>query len=263
MVEAAEAAAAAQGGWLTDRHHFYPTTDIVLAKIPAFAALWKARLQAAVFALVEQHYGMPARAVDPRDLFVVRYAAGDGHQHGLAPHADRSHVSFNLALNGGFGGGGTAFTFFSNRTITLATGNILLHPSRVQHAGRDVTAGTRYILVGFLEQGELPWYQSFWRTWGTLASELHVRDIRRDHGSEAEIVAVDSMLLLLATHATESFRTLLETDWLLLGVLSFLCVLLLLSTLWLCYLVCSQPADNDDEEEDDAEDMSSEKKKTR
>jgi hypothetical protein len=257
-VAAAEEAAAAQGGWLTDRHDNYPTTDLEVGKIPALAALWESRLAPTVLALVARHFGVPATDIAVDDLFVVRYAAGDGHQRALAPHADSSHVSFNLALNGGFSGGGTAFMYFADPadpasplTVRLAPGQVLLHHSRVQHAGRDVTAGTRYILVGFLNHSGLAWYQSLGRTWGTLASELHVTSA----AATTVVLPVTSMATLLADLAAESVATLLLPDQrLLAGVVALLLVLLALAVAWLLYLLCCAPRDEDDDEDEVGDD---------
>lgn len=50
----------------------------------------------------------------------------------------------------GFLSGGTHFTLL-DLTYRSERGSLLLHPSRVYHAGMEIDAGKRYILVGFVQ----------------------------------------------------------------------------------------------------------------
>jgi hypothetical protein len=83
----------------------------------------------------------------PYDIFVVRYDATQ--QNRLAAHRDASIISFNLALNADFEGGGTYIDALGAR-LTLDPGTLLIHCGRLRHCGCPVTRGVRYILVGFV-----------------------------------------------------------------------------------------------------------------
>ena len=86
--------------------------------------------------------------------FVVRYRPGE--QDHLRPHHDASKYTINIALNKpsvDFQGGGCRFVR-KNCTVTQTRkGWLFLHPGRVTHLheGLKVTAGTRYILVSFVD----------------------------------------------------------------------------------------------------------------
>ena len=145
--ECAELLAAAQRQpWTTNRHDRYPTTDIPLASLECGAAV-EQRLRERVLPLLEQHFGFSRLAF--RDLFVVKYSADA--QRELALHRDVSQLSFNVLLNEAseFDGGGTYFERL-DQTVQLRRGQVLLHSGRLRHAGRPVTRGERYILVGFV-----------------------------------------------------------------------------------------------------------------
>jgi len=92
----------------------------------------------------------------PKNLnFAVKYSA-DG-QPFLRKHHDSSTFSLNLALNKAgvdFIGGGTRFTRQNCTILDNNVGSILLHPGRLthQHEGLHVTNGTRYIIIGFIDQ---------------------------------------------------------------------------------------------------------------
>jgi len=100
--------------------------------------------------------GYHMKVENPKNLnFVVKYSA-DG-QPFLRKHHDSSTFSINLALNKAgedFEGGGTRFTRQDCTILNNTVGSILMHPGRLthQHEGLHVTRGTRYIIVGFIEQ---------------------------------------------------------------------------------------------------------------
>jgi len=85
------------------------------------------------------------------DIFIVRYASADGDQNTLPSHTDGCKYSFNMLLSEetSFEGGGTYFDVV-DRTLKPKQGEILIHRGDLRHAGMPVTAGTRYILVGFV-----------------------------------------------------------------------------------------------------------------
>ena len=99
-------------------------------------------------------------------MFVVRYKPGE--QDRLRPHHDASTWTFQIALNKpnvDFEGGGTYFTRYKcsvvgtpledakDRTFEVTQGMGFAFPGRLTHqpAGLPTTAGTRYILVNFMD----------------------------------------------------------------------------------------------------------------
>ena len=90
-----------------------------------------------------------------RDLFFVKYEAVEGGQRSVGLHRDGSSLSFNVLLNdaGDFRGGGTYFDHPVNRTFKIGKGEVLVHSGKRSHAGVEITAGRRYLLVGFIDVG--------------------------------------------------------------------------------------------------------------
>jgi len=86
--------------------------------------------------------------------FVVKYHYTD--QASLSPHHDSSSYTINVALNRGGGvdydGGGCRFIRQNFVLKNQAPGMCCIHPGRLTayHEGLPVTAGTRYILVSFI-----------------------------------------------------------------------------------------------------------------
>jgi len=81
------------------------------------------------------------------DAFLVRYAAGA--QAELPTHADQGQLSFTISLNSDYVGGGTWFPELNRALDGGGAGQIVLFPSAVQHGGRSISAGVRYIIVLF------------------------------------------------------------------------------------------------------------------
>ena len=81
----------------------------------------------------------------------------DGEQRGLKLHKDGSLFSFNILLSSpsDFDGGGTFFTLPGwpkdhGHTVSIPRGAALVHSGSRTHGGRDITRGTRDLLVGFM-----------------------------------------------------------------------------------------------------------------
>ena len=144
-------------GWRKDRHEQYPTTDLNVVTDPFSGEdrEWLAGiLDARLVPLIERVYGIPPASIRANDMFVVRYdPGGDGGQPALGKHTDSSHVSFNVLLNDAFEGGGTRYhdrVKGEHVDVRPVPGEVLLNNACVHHEGLPTTAGTRYILVGFL-----------------------------------------------------------------------------------------------------------------
>ena len=116
----------ASGGWLTDRHAYYPTTDISAYTIQQnitiadadgkhsdggaiemdFVTWLNNTVENTIFPILYRQYGLdPSRSpplLSMKDLFIVKYDADTPHaQRHLQIHTDSSQLSFNIALSVG------------------------------------------------------------------------------------------------------------------------------------------------------------------
>ncbi|XP_018363864.1 PREDICTED: procollagen-lysine,2-oxoglutarate 5-dioxygenase 1 isoform X1 [Trachymyrmex cornetzi] len=92
----------------------------------------------------------------PRSLmnFIVRYRPDE--QPLLRPHHDSSTYTINIALNQAgvdYEGGGCRFIRYNCSVTDTKPGWMLMHPGRLTHyhEGLRVTAGTRYIMISFVD----------------------------------------------------------------------------------------------------------------
>ncbi|KAG5900593.1 hypothetical protein JTB14_017451 [Gonioctena quinquepunctata] len=92
----------------------------------------------------------------PRSLmnFVVRYRPDE--QPSLRPHHDSSTYTINIALNEvdkDYSGGGCKFIRYNCSVVGTKVGWMLIHPGRLTHyhEGLQVTNGTRYIMISFVD----------------------------------------------------------------------------------------------------------------
>ena len=148
IVNESERYAANNGGWTIKRHDNYPTTDLPVEKIQSIFGLVLETMNTVV-KKVKKSFGLhDEMIINIHDLFVVKYK--DSGQNYLDMHHDGSFLSFNILLSdtNDFEGGGTYFD--DGLTAYLEQGDILIHSSRIKHAGVPITKGTRYLLVGFL-----------------------------------------------------------------------------------------------------------------
>ena len=217
VIAAAEAAAAAHGGWETARHTHARTTDLSVWEHPSvLAALGGRQRIDALARLAGQLYhchGLPTASATPQptsppvaradgrppatamtapslefyDLFVAKYqaehlrncsaspaggergrgggdngtacerggvddaVAGARTQKGLELHQDNSAITLQLALSEPgveFAAGGTAFRALGCR-FSAPKGGGMLFAGGLWHAGVPITAGLRYMVIGF------------------------------------------------------------------------------------------------------------------
>jgi len=160
ITAAVRQAAVRRGGWDTERHAKYPTTDMPLAE--AGAAVEKLCRQnifeRVLRPLATSYYGptcLPEHLCY-RDVFFVRYlVAAEGEataQSELGLHTDGSTFSFNIALSTpdiDFKGGGTYFEH-DGSIVRPSKGCALVHGGQVRHGGARITAGERLLLIGFV-----------------------------------------------------------------------------------------------------------------
>ena len=90
--------AARRGGWLTDRHANYPTTDIAVSSMDNATRRALEAVAAGALPYLRDFYlgGDGGATLELRDLFVVKYD-GDA-QRRLRRHRDGCELSFGVAL---------------------------------------------------------------------------------------------------------------------------------------------------------------------
>ena len=154
IIKECEKYALNNGGWTTKRHNKYPTTDLPVDKIPSIFGIILETLNT-ITEKIKLSYGLTDNmTIDINDLFVVKY--NDNAQNHLEMHCDGSFLSFNILLSDtkDFEGGGT---YFDDGIISYPEqGDILIHSSKINHAGLAIVKGTRYLLVGFVNIELIP-----------------------------------------------------------------------------------------------------------
>ncbi|CAG9863076.1 unnamed protein product [Phyllotreta striolata] len=135
-----------------------PTRDIHMNQV-GWEPHWLHFLQKYVRPLQEKvfigYYHDP-----PKSLmnFVVRenYRYRPDEQPSLRPHHDSSTYTINIALNRrnvDYEGGGCKFIRYNCSVVDTKQGWLLIHPGRLTHfhEGLQVTNGTRYIMISFVD----------------------------------------------------------------------------------------------------------------
>ena len=180
LIAAAEAHAASHDGWSRGRHQQYPTTDLPLshldASTPAVAAALSGLRTGVLPAFGHAYPSLSRLAVYVDDAFVAKYADDTGNaQPGLAFHGDGTPLSFICTLQPPAGGGGTVFRAalplsevgrIHRSDSTAGYGSVLpavvapragdcliFAGGALLHGGVPVTAGVRYLLIGFVGVG--------------------------------------------------------------------------------------------------------------
>ena len=79
---------------------------------------------------------------------------GEGQWAGLAPHRDGFLLSFSVLLSRpgvDFQGGGTRLASLGVCASPERAGDVFMHSGKLLHSGEAITAGARFIMVGFVE----------------------------------------------------------------------------------------------------------------
>ena len=170
IVEVGESTAEQIGGWTTDRHKSYATTDIPVKKLNDKTLIGQInkKFKTIIKPKIERYYKVSLGNYDindHRDIFVVKYEYGNGSQDHLDFHRDGSIISYVIQLSERFeySHGGTMFEE-KGYTHIGDKGSIALHSGKIRHAGNKISWGKRYILVGFLDNG-LPTIGSIDNKW--------------------------------------------------------------------------------------------------
>ncbi|CAL4066713.1 unnamed protein product, partial [Meganyctiphanes norvegica] len=133
-----------------------PTIDIHMKQV-GYEEQWLEILHLYIQPLQLRAYeGYNNEVGPPRAImnFVVRYKPEE--QPFLRPHHDTSTYTINVALNRpgiDFEGGGCRFVRYDCSVTNTRVGWTLMHPGRLTHLheGLITTAGTRYIVVSFID----------------------------------------------------------------------------------------------------------------
>lgn len=180
LIRLCEEHAAVSGGWDAAGHHdAHPTRDLVVASVPAALAWLKTKLEHRILSALAGQFGLTAAELWLTDAFLVKYSTCG--QPGLGLHVDDSELSFTILLSppGTFDGGGTYFEALG-ATVAPEQGQMVSHCGMLRHAGVEVTAGTRYILAGFVRARPLA------TEWRCVQRHLKAeREARRARGGDA------------------------------------------------------------------------------
>lgn len=158
LIDLAEKWAGSNGGWMTARHRNYKTTDVDIAICSGeLLSICNSILETEILPLMSSLFMFSVEELAIEDLFLAKYSAAEGAQKGLDKHRDGSELSFVLTLNDpqkDFSGGGTRFVREGNKADLLIApqqqGSAVFFCGQHNHAGSPVSAGTRYILAGFV-----------------------------------------------------------------------------------------------------------------
>lgn len=138
-----------QTEWTTARHSAFATTDIPIRSDPQLSFL-EPLVKQRLFSELGLFYGFKVTDLEFRDIFLVKYSANA--QKGLKIHTDGCLFSLTLLIShpNDFEGGGTYYQSI-DKVIHLNQGDVAYHDARVMHSGIDITKGSRYILVAFID----------------------------------------------------------------------------------------------------------------
>lgn len=137
------------GGWITNRHESYPTTDIELVSIPSVFSFFMYSVIPEIKNQVEKHYSIIINELDIRDAFVVKYDMEN--QRNLDMHFDGCNSNFtaSILLNDDFKGCGIYYK--DGCTVHPEIGDLIIHNKTHEHSVLELLEGTRYIIVLFIK----------------------------------------------------------------------------------------------------------------
>lgn len=135
------------GGWLTERHSYARTTDLLIEKVPCILNLMLSLFKNEITPSIIKHYSLPVDSImNIVELFIVKYEKGK--QEGLERHKDGSNFSASISLNDTFDGGGVEFD--DGSIVIQKPGELLLITHRDIHSAINITKGERYVIVFFI-----------------------------------------------------------------------------------------------------------------
>ena len=147
IIEAAEAS-----GWETDRHVSYPTQDMLLSKF-GFELIYNEIVEKYYMPLAKHLYKLGGKSWDDLEIesFIVKYTPET--QSYLSCHHDDSDLTFSLALNNNYAGGGLFFEKHK-KAVKALSGQVTVHPGNIthRHGAREIYSGKRYVIVSFVKR---------------------------------------------------------------------------------------------------------------
>jgi len=139
-------------GWTTKRHNNYPTTDLPLDALSQhIKTIILTRIEDIIIEYKELYEITDDFKFNIQDIFVVKYLPQEKGQNLLGMHCDQTILSFQIGLNDNseYEGGGTLYC--DGLTVRLNKGELIIQSGYVNHSGKSITKGVRYLLVGFIE----------------------------------------------------------------------------------------------------------------
>lgn len=142
--------------WTTNRHEYYPTTDMLLNELGLDEIYYKV-LKEYVMPFAIYKFGLDGKGWGDlqSENFLARYnTTTQGH---LSIHHDASDLTCLVQLSDldEYEGGGTWF-WRQKKLIKSPIGYCTVHPGNIthKHGARPVQKGTRYIIVSFMKNLE-------------------------------------------------------------------------------------------------------------
>lgn len=143
------------GKWTTDRHEFYPTTDMLLAEL-GFNDIFDDLICKLIMPMAINRFQLDGKCWGKMssENFIAKYTPDTQAQ--LAIHFDASDITALVNLSKpdiDFEGGGTWFPKYQS-LYRPPQGSVSVHPGNIthKHGARVVTKGSRFIMVAFMNR---------------------------------------------------------------------------------------------------------------
>jgi hypothetical protein len=133
----------------------YAKQTLGCREYPILASAVQDAVHTVVNAIFDNAAGASARSLslDDREPHIVKYDVTRKERQKLDMHTDKSDWTFLIALSNGCGidyeGGGTYFEAL-DATLNVQRGHAVIFPGKLRHCGQRISAGLRFLLVGFL-----------------------------------------------------------------------------------------------------------------
>ena len=127
----------------------YPTKDIQLKDLK-LEDMWQFIMNKYIKPFVKEKFNYNTKETNIN--FIVKYSLDKEGQRKLDPHHDSSTYTINVCLNDEFEGGGCRFVRQNYDICNKDIGSLILHPGKLTHyhQGLEISKGTRYLLVSFV-----------------------------------------------------------------------------------------------------------------
>ena len=140
--------------WTTMSSGQYPVAGVLLTSVPSLRNWFHNKWYTSILPLLQRTYPTfindtvtPASLPCVDHVYLFKYTTETGKQTGI--HTDSGCLSFTMALNDEYTGGGTWFQELEDPVIEMTAGHITIRPGGLRHCGQAITNGTRYIIGGF------------------------------------------------------------------------------------------------------------------